>query len=262
MDDTETNDSEGVMKQLDANTLVAYVDGELDRESAALVEEQLADDAEARETARTLRNCAAMVRAAHSHVIHEVVPDRLVDAIQEAPEYVMRPAAVAAGDSDLFEMIMNAPETAVPANQAGAESHTVPLSRRRSVAAMAMAATFAALMLGGGFYAGKTQMAEQVALMQQTGVISAMDNPRREAALQEALETKRSLKEFVGWSSPETGRSGKIVPVRTYRREDGTFCREYRVEESHPLPDRPNYGIACRTEGGEWIKQLQVITGS
>ncbi len=262
MDDRKTNDREAVMKQLDANTLVAYVDGELDRESAALVEEQLADDAEARETARTLRDCAAMVRAAHSHVIHETVPDRLVDVILEEPEYVMHPAAATAGDSDLVEMIMNVPETAVPANQASAEALTVPLSRRRSVAAMAMAATFAALMLGGGFYAGKTQTAGQAALMQQTRAISAMDNPRREAALQEALETKRSLKEFVSWSSPETGRSGKVVPVRTYRREDGTFCREYKFEESHPLPDRPNYGIACRIESGEWIKQLQVITRS
>lgn len=254
------------MKQLDANTLVAYVDGELDMESAALVEEQLANDAEARETARTLRDCAALVRAAHSHVIHETVPDRLVDTIAAAPEYVEQTAPAPARDSDLVEMIMNVPETAAPASQAGAGVNpgvnTVPLSRRRSVAAMAMAATFAAVMLGGGFYAGKTQTAGQVALMQQTGAISAMDNPRREAALQEALETKRSLKEFVGWSSPETGRSGKIVPVRTYRREDGTFCREYKLEESHPLPDRPNYGIACRTESGKWVKQLQVITGS
>ena len=250
------------MKQLDANTLVAYVDGELDTESAELVEQQLADDAEARETARTLRDCAALVRAAHGHVIHEAVPDRLVDTILEAPEEVPHPAAATAGDSDLVEMIMNAPETPVSANQAGAGVHTIPLSRRRSVAAMAMAATFAALMLGGGFYAGKTQLAGQAALVQQTRAVSAMDNPRREAALQEALETKRSLKEFVSWSSPETGRSGKVVPVRTYRREDGTFCREYKFEESHPLPDRPNYGIACRTEAGKWIKQLQVIAGS
>ena len=258
MDDKKTNESEVVMKHLDANTLVAYVDGELDMESAALVEQQLADDAEARETARVLRECAAMVHAAHSHVIHETVPDRLVDCILEAPEQ----ATAAAGESDLVEMIMNAPEGPVPANQADAGAGAIPLSRRRSVAAMAMAATFAAVLIGGGFYAGKTQPNGVSASMQQTRAVSAMDDPRREAALQEALETKRSLKEFASWSSPETGRSGKVTPVRTYRREDGTFCREYKFEESHPLPDRPNYGIACRTESGSWVKQLQVITGS
>ncbi|MCK5623155.1 MAG: hypothetical protein KAJ11_12750, partial [Alphaproteobacteria bacterium] len=65
------------MKQLDANTLVAYVDGELDTESAALVEALLAEDAEAREVAEMLRYSASLIRAAHSHVLHEAVPERL-----------------------------------------------------------------------------------------------------------------------------------------------------------------------------------------
>lgn len=248
------------MKQLDANTLVAYVDGELDSEAAALVEEQLLDDSDARETAAELRNIGVLVRAAHNHVIHETVPDRLVDAILDAQENAPYDSA---SDDRLVDMILNAPETSETAPPARTETHgsVIPLSRRRSVAAVAMAASFAALLLAGGFYAGQPGPTGQPGMVLQTNVVAAMADPKREAALQEALETKRSLKEYVSWASPESGRSGFVIPVKSYRRQDGTFCREYRMEESHPNLNIPNFGVACRTEDGVWVKQIQAISG-
>lgn len=255
------------MKQLDANTLVAYVDGELDQETAELVEQQLADDPKAVKTVRELSDCAAIVRAAHNHVIHETVPGRLIDTILEAPEtanYAGGSAEDTAGDSRLVEMILNTPETAesTAPEKAKRPNSVISLARRRSIAAVAMAATFAALMLGGGYYVRDSQLsgAEQMAA-QQIRAIAAVDDPIREAAFQEALETKRSLREYVSWSSPLSGRSGRIVPVKSYRREDGSFCREYRLEESHMLPNSPNFGVACRSENGTWVKQFQVIAG-
>ncbi len=255
------------MKQLDANTLVAYVDGELDQETAELVEQQLVDDPKAVETVRELSDCAALVRAAHNYVIHETVPGRLIDIILEAPEtanYADDGDAEETGDTRLVEMILNTPETAGSAEpeQDKRPNPVISLSRRRSIAAVAMAATFAALMLGGGYYARDTQLSgAELMAAQQIRAIVAVDDPIREAALQEALETKRSLKEYVSWSSPVSGRSGKIFPVKSYRRADGSFCREYRLEESHMFPNAPNFGVACRLEDGTWVKQLQVITG-
>lgn len=249
------------MKQLDANTLVAYVDGELDLESVSQVERALVDDAEAQETVRLLRETTVLVHAAHNHVIHEAVPDRLIDLIEDASED---------GGADgvperLVNMILEAPESrsaeiGMPARPA----MVIPMSRRRSVAAMAMAAAVSAVMLGS-FYAGQSGI-----LTGNTGsdginqirAVSAMNDPFREAAFQEALENKKSQEALV-WDNPETGSGGAIIPVKTYRRDDGTFCRAFRTVDTAARPTQPNHGVACRDPGpeGRWIKTVEAIAG-
>ena len=259
------------MKQVDASTLVAYVDGELDTESATYVEQLLAEDAEASKTAELLRDSALLIRAAHNHVIHETVPDRLVDTMIMAVE-----TDAGSGDAvseHLLNMILDAPEDdraqTEPAAARGVarESLVSPISlaRRRSVAAIAMAATFAAFMLGGGFLLGQYQTGafHQVAGGQQVKVVAAMENPWREAAFQKALETRKSEAAVV-WTNPENGLSGAIIPVKTYQREDGTFCRAFRTVETNSGPGQPNFGVACREPGpkGRWIKTVEAVAGS
>lgn len=256
------------MKQLDASTLVAYVDGELDTESATFVEQLLAEDAEASRTAELLRDSALLIRAAHNHVIHETVPEHLVDTVLMAVE-------TDAGSADavsehLLNMILDAPEsdpaqTAPAAARGGDRESIIPpisLARRRSVAAVAMAATFAAFMLGGGFLLGQYQTGafQQIAGGQQVKVVAAMDDPWREAAFQQALETKKSEAAVV-WTNPENGFGGAVIPIKTYRREDGTFCRAFRTMETNSGPEQPNYGVACREPGpqGRWVKTVEAV---
>jgi surface antigen len=255
------------MKQLDANTLVAYVDGELDIETATLVESLLVEDAEAREVTGMLRGSASLVRAAHSHVLHEAVPDRLLDVFEmadvideESGEIVPR---------HLVNMILGAPddvsETAAPAlvapDRGTAEALMIPMARRRSIAAFATAAAFAAVMVGGGMMFQKyTSGLNQGTIAHQAMAVAAMDDPWREAAFQEALETKKSEAAVI-WANPENGRNGAIVPVKTYRRDDGTFCRAFRTVDVGVAPGQPNYGVACREPGqeGRWIKTVEAI---
>lgn len=261
------------MKQLDANTLAAYVDGELDAESAKFVEQLLADDAEASLIAEMFRDSTLLIRAAHNHVIHETVPEKLVDTILLAAETETKKETSGSDGvpQHLVNMILDAPENGeAPVAQpisisAATESETpfISLARRRSVAAVAMAATFAAFMLGGGFLLGQYQNGgRQVSGGQHVNVVSAMDNQWREAAFQEALETRKSESAVV-WTDPETGVNGAIIPVKTYRREDGTFCRSFRTVETNSGPDRPNFGVACREPGpqGRWIKAVEAIAG-
>ena len=257
------------MKQLDANTLVAYVDGELDKEAATFVETLLAEDADASRTARLLRDSAHMIRAAHNHVIHETVPEQLVDTVMLAVESETR-ATDSVVPQHLVNMILDAPEgdgTAAERTErngvmADAKGPGISLARRRSVAAVASAAVFAAVMLGGGFLLGQYRLdgSRQAADTPQVNVVAAMDNPWRESALQEALETKASDTAVV-WANPETGYGGAIIPVKTYRREDGTFCRAFRTIDTNGGPKLPNYGVACREQGpqGRWIKTVEAV---
>lgn len=251
------------MKQLDANTLVAYADGELDIEAAALVEARLAEDAEAREIVSRLREAAALVHAAHAHVLHEAVPDRLLDLFDGVPV-----ADELNGDSipsRLVNLILNAPEGDVAQEPAAAATAgaapVISLARRRSIAMMATAALFAAVMVGGGMTFQKyITGVNQAGTTHQVRVSAAMEDPWREAAFQEALETKKS-QTAVLWSNPESGRSGVVVPVKTYRRDDGTFCRAFRTVDTGAAPDLPNYGVACREPGddGRWIKKVETM---
>lgn len=251
------------MKQLDANTLVAYVDGELDLDSASRVERALIDDAEARETVGLLREMATLVHAAHNHVIHETVPDRLVDLIEDAPE-----TDRFTGDTvpeRLVSMILEAPESQSREVRAETRQTTViPMGRRRSVAAMAMAAAVSAVMLGS-FYAGQSGILTNGVGsdgINQVKVVTAMNDPFREAAFQEALENKKS-QEAVVWENPESGIGGAIIPVKTFRRTDGTFCRAFRTVDVAARPTQPNYGVACRDPGpeGRWVKTVEAIAG-
>lgn len=256
------------MKQLDANTLVAYVDGELDTESAALVEALLCEDTEARRVADSMRESAALVRAAHAHVAHEAVPERLNDVIELSS--VSDDLSGEIVPSHLVNMILSAPDdegevarpVSVKAANEAAGSSRISLARRRSVAGMAAAAVFAAVMVGSGMMLQKYQAGiGQAGVSHQATAVSAMADPWREAAFQEALETKKSETALI-WENPENGSSGAIVPVKTYRRDDGTFCRAFRTIEAGGVVGRPNYGVACREPGkdGRWIKKVEAIS--
>lgn len=252
------------MKQLDANTLVAYVDGELDNESAALVESLLVDDVEAREVAGLLRETASLIRAAHANIVHEAVPDRLLDVVHAAPDADDLESEIVA--PDLVNMILDTrdgdDQTAAPSRAKDVESTApvISLARRRSIAAFATAAVFAAVMVGGGMMFEKYTSAlnQNSGLAHQARAVAAMGDPWREAAFQEAMETRKSKIALI-WANPENGRSGAIVPVKTYRRDDGTYCRAFRTIDTGAAPDQPNYGVACRESGkdGRWIKTVE-----
>lgn len=258
------------MKQLDANTLVAYVDGELDIETASLVEARLLEDTEAREITGKLRDSASLIRAAHNHVLHEAVPDRLLDVF----ETVLLDDEFGGGlvPAHLVNMILQAPEgedaaftpAVVKSSRETAFAPAISMARRRSVAAFATAAVFASVLVGGGMMVQRHMSAlNQAGTSRQAIAVAAMDDPWREAAFQEALETRKSEAAVI-WANPENGRSGAFVPVKTYRRDDGTFCRAFRVVDTGASRDQPNYGVACREPGdeGRWVKAVEAVSAS
>lgn len=73
------------MSKLDDETLLAYVDGQLDAQRTAEVEAHLARDPEARETVRVFRESAALLQGRFDGPSREPVPERLLDTVRDAP---------------------------------------------------------------------------------------------------------------------------------------------------------------------------------
>lgn len=75
--------------RLDTAILMAYVDGEVDVETARDIEKSLANDAEARARVAQLRQSAQLARAALADVMYEPVPEAMKAAILNAPGKVV-----------------------------------------------------------------------------------------------------------------------------------------------------------------------------
>ena len=206
------------MRERDESTLVAYVDGELDLETAREVEAMLERDAESREFVAALRECSASVRVAYNDALYEEVPARLVSILERART----------------------------------EGQAAPVSpgRHHSGWRVALAASLAALAVGfgGGFISGDWRAHRGVELATQ---LRAQDREVFERTLNRTLENEISGT-AVSWRNPETGTSGLITPVRTYKDASGRYCREYRkaVEARGELEE--TYVLACRTGEGTW----------
>jgi hypothetical protein len=70
--------------------------------------------------------------------------------------------------------------------------------------------------------------------------------------LERALETEKTDVEL-SWSNPDTGSSGIIVIERTFYRDPGTPCRDYRrTIERAGTPPFEIQGTGCRVGPSEW----------
>lgn len=55
----------------------------------------------------------------------------------------------------------------------------------------------------------------------------------------------------VAWNNPDSGHSGTVTPIRTYRSGD-TYCREYQQAVTIGGQHEKVYGTACRQPDGSW----------
>ena len=53
-----------------------------------------------------------------------------------------------------------------------------------------------------------------------------------------------------------------VTPVRTFRVEDGRWCREYLVRESLSGRSEARRAVACREPKGRWTTQLVILEES
>lgn len=213
--------------QIDLETLVSYADGQLSANETRRVEAQLAEDAEARETVRQLRESAALLRAAFNEPINEPVPARVLEAINST---VAEQAVVAQGPG------------------------RGPLHRWPP--ALAASVAFLLLGLGGSYFLADYRVGQELSRIE---LVRLADKQAQEAALFEALE-KNISGQTVAWENPDSGRRGSVTPVRTFKNRQGQWCREYAASEAYGVDQESRRAIACRQPEGIWKTRMVLIS--
>jgi surface antigen len=84
--------------------------------------------------------------------------------------------------------------------------------------------------------------------------LDAADHRKAEQAAQRALEQAPSGT-AVAWHNPDSGHSGTVTPVRTYKSGSGQYCREYQQTVTIGGEKHQAYGTACRQPDGSWKVQ-------
>ncbi len=209
------------MKVINDQILMSYVDGELDEAMTRTVEAELGENAALRARVQGYRHNDSLLKAAFRQ-----------------------------------SMLENQHPVTLP----------LPMLRRTRASAsrwgylpLALAASIATLAIGAviGFAAidslVERKLARHVEMNQRD--LRAIDSTRTEA-----LEKKVSGTE-VSWNSTESGNYGIFLPVRTWRTKSGQFCRELEETTSIDGVDTTQYGIACRTNDGNWKVRVRYYPG-
>ena len=68
---------------------------------------------------------------------------------------------------------------------------------------------------------------------------------------QQTLETAK-VGATSTWKNPDSGNQGTVTPKKTYRKADGTYCREFQQTITVGGRTEEAYGTACRQPDGSW----------
>jgi surface antigen len=147
------------------------------------------------------------------------------------------------------------------ADAASARLHDDRPAQRRVVSLpMAMAASVAIALAGtlAAFMVLEQRFDQRLARLETSG---AADRTYYDNALTVALEDHVSG-ESVAWINPDTGASGTITPVRTFKAATNDWCREFNTVSAHGGANETQTGIACRAGDGTWQTRVLVFDSS
>ena len=221
------------MQNISDETLVAFVDDELDASARAVVEATLAENKDLQERVRLLRVSATALHGAYRSALAEPMPERILASIE---------AMLTSGT-----------------NVDGSSGQPAePRFTMRRVLPFAMAASLAFLLIGGGvgYMAAKTAVDRSLV---SAGYSQATLQVKSEEVRTRALEYHVSGRSL-DWQSPDKQMSVRITPVRTFISGDGRPCREFREEIAKNTVITTQIGVACRTAELVWQTYVKVTT--
>ena len=206
---------------IDTETLMAYVDGELDDADAARIADAIESDPDLAARVDAMRSVGQQLRETFDTVSQEPVPDALANLVRARRGASTEPDTGDTGDDTVVAFERRRP---VPA----------PAGGGRWMAYGAIAASLVLGLLIGGRLGGSP------------GSFIQMESGRPVAAgqLARALEAQPSGGQF--------GATGTGIQL-TFRDRDGRFCRNFVQGETA--------GLACRTEGQWIVEMTAPVRG-
>ena len=111
-------------------------------------------------------------------------------------------------------------------------------------------------LLGAALGGGSTSIASGVLLggLLGAGVGQMLDQRSRQIQSQtvsRTLETAQSGT-TTSWVNPDNGSRGKVTPLRTFRGQDGNYCREFQQSVVMEGQSQQLTSTACRQPDGSW----------
>jgi surface antigen len=98
------------------------------------------------------------------------------------------------------------------------------------------------VLIGGLLGAGVGQMLDQRSQQMQAQTVSR------------SLETTPSGT-TTSWVNPDNGNRGTVMPTRTFRGQDGNYCRDFQQSVVIQGQSQQLNGTACRQPDGSWRTQ-------
>lgn len=208
------------MTKLTDETLMAYVDGQLDDKQTKEIQKAIEADSDARKRVEVFRQSAAMLHGVYDAPLQEAVPERLMDTVMGFKTDDKR----AAGLLERLFAFLPRPLTLNPASAVVA---------------------FIALLIGTGtgYYAGNITQFDKKHL---AITLDGKDFSRK-------LDTTVSGQFFT-----VEGRDVQIMPVATFLDTSNRFCRQYEVVTGPDKNVHLSQGIACRSNAGNWLTIVSI----
>ena len=82
--------------------------------------------------------------------------------------------------------------------------------------------------------------------------LSELERVLAQEALQKALESVASQRLY-RWENHDSGISGFITPLRTFKIQTGHYCRQFMEAVAKDGKIASSVHTACRTDQGRWI---------
>lgn len=217
---------------IDPEELMAYLDGELSLSERRDLERRLKNDPESRNLLERLSDTNRMLHDLYDPVESEPLPVELIESISN-----MAAAAT-----------MHAPTTASLERR--------PLPQSMPGWGFAIAASFLAMVVGGMGGLGTYWFIDQREGVARNNYIKAFE-ANAEQALMEALENKPSGTR-VAWHDARADAMAEFTVIRTYQREDGSYCREYLRALNVDGVETRTRDLACRTDTNQWKTEVRM----
>ncbi len=217
--------------KIELDTLVAYADGELSGAEHTRVAAEIAADPEMAKTVADLQDGTRLLRSAYDDPAILKVPEELRTSIEG--------------------LLASAPDGRSSTTTGVVTAWSDWFRRTR------FAVSFALMLLAaaGGYLLAEWRFEQKLA---ELDALRAQDLQLLEQAIGQALE-KHLSGQVVEWRNPTSGSRGQVVPVRTFKSEEGQWCREYREVLIAEGGEEVRHGIACRNAGGDWRTRLRLL---